>query len=277
MGLSRPVEPLRLAASLRVEDHAAKALWETTSQSRFPGALLPIREGSNLVVYAVSETAIEWRKLQPLLLAFAGPTLTNFDGTPHRLDSSRPFEAKLLDAPLHAMARLQLGRYPHAETWVMASLRRLQSLLETAPDLGTARPEPTSRLLARLQDALNVADIEDAWRIHGLLGHELRLDALNLTQLEMQILAASGRWSDIRWHDRFEILCNSGPTHFCSRLYFMHNSRMSQNRNPLPTKKYGAISFRRSVGHCSGLSTLTQAQKLHAYPSCRNWMHFLLH
>ena len=39
----------------------------------------------------------------------------------------------------------------------------------------------------------------------------MRLDALNLLQLEMAIHAAVGDWATIRWHPRFEQLCASVP------------------------------------------------------------------
>ena len=89
------------------------------------------------------------------------------------------------------------ARFPRGEAYALAALRRLQRRLEAAPDLGSARPEPTSRLLARLQDALNGGDPDEAWRVLSVLSGELRLDALDLTQLEMQILAAEGRWGEI--------------------------------------------------------------------------------
>jgi hypothetical protein len=95
---------------------------------------------------------------------------------------------------------------------VVQALRRLQAQLLAAPDLAVARPEPTSRLLARLQDALNAGDADAAWRTLGTLGDELRLDALNLAGLEIQILAATGRWDAIRWHPRFEALAYGAPS-----------------------------------------------------------------
>lgn len=212
MGLSWKTAPLQAAAGLQPGDAEARELWSTTEQARFPGALLPVRHDGSLLIYALAETSAEWRKLHPLLLAFAGPTLTDFGGAPSRLDSSRPFESLLLAGAPYAAARIRPGRFPKGEAYALAALRRLQHRLEAAPDLGTARPEPTSRLLARLQDALNGGDPDEAWRVLSILSGELRLDALNLTQLEMQILAAEGRWGEIRWHHRFDLLRHSGPS-----------------------------------------------------------------
>ena len=212
MGLSFDTAVLRAAAGTDALVGDAAGLWDTARQAKFPGALLPVVADGTLAIYAVAESGLEWRKLQPLLLAFAGPTLTNFTGAPSPLDSAQPFEALLGGAGVHSAARLRPGRFTGGDATVVQALRRLQARLLAAPDLAAARPEPTSRLLARLQDALNAGDADAAWRTLGTLGDELRLDALNLAGLEIQILAATGRWDAIRWHPRFEALAYGAPS-----------------------------------------------------------------
>jgi hypothetical protein len=46
----------------------------------------------------------------------------------------------------------------------------------------------------------------------GTLADELRLDAVNLAGLELQILATTGQWTAIRWHPRFNALAYGAPT-----------------------------------------------------------------
>jgi hypothetical protein len=173
---------------------------------------MPAIIDGNLTIYAVAETGPEWRKLQPLLLSFAGPTLTDFSGIPSKLDCSEPFEVLLGGAGVHTAARLRPGRFKGGEVAVIRALRRLQARLLDAPDLALPRPEPTSRLLAQLQDSLNSGDTERAWRTLTTLGDELRLNAMNLAGLEIQILAAASDWNAIRWHPRFEALAYGSPT-----------------------------------------------------------------
>ena len=61
----------------------AVQLSETVGDDGFPGALFPaLTISGDLVIYAAANSLSEWRKLQPLLLAFAGPTLTDFTGAP---------------------------------------------------------------------------------------------------------------------------------------------------------------------------------------------------
>lgn len=211
MALSFETQSLKNLADSGGMSEALETLWQTVRQPRFPGALLPVRSAGRLVVYAAAETEPEWRKLQPLLRAFAGPTLTDFHGASSNLDAGNPFEAALSVAGLHSVARIRPGRFDASEAIVLRALARLQDRLLAAPDLSVARPEPTSRLLARLQDALNVGDVDCAWNVLDVMRRELRLDAMNLAQLEMRILAATGQWNAIRWHDRFEVLASSAP------------------------------------------------------------------
>jgi hypothetical protein len=212
VGLSFDTSALRAAADIDALKGNAAGLWDTTVQAGFPGAVLPVVVDGTLAIYAVAESGLEWRKLQPLLMAFAGPTLTDFSGVPSTLDTTQPFEARLAVAGVYSAARLRPGGFTGGETAVVQALRRLQARLLAAPDLAEPRPDPTSRLLARLQDALNAGDADGAWHVLGTLSNELRLDALNLTALEMQILAATGRWSEIRWHPRFEAMAYGNPS-----------------------------------------------------------------
>ncbi len=213
MGLSVERDVLAAAAGW---DHApteAQPLLRTIEAPWFPGVVFPAcgADGA-LVFYAAVSTPAEWRKLQPLLLAFVGATVTDFEGAPQRLDPTHPVEQALLAAGVTEAARLRPGRFAKGEQATMRALLRLVALLESAPDLAIARPEPTARLLSTLQDALNAGDLTEAWRIHGVLREESRLEAVNLLQLEMQILAAWSDWGAVRWHDRFETLALAEPS-----------------------------------------------------------------
>lgn len=201
------------SAGWRALSSEAAQLSETAGDVGFPGALLPALTASgDLVIYGAANSLAEWRKLQPLLLAFAGPTLTDFTGAPSPVDASGPVEGLIFAGGARVVAKLRPGTFPRGPEVLVRALTRLRLMLAEAPDLAVARPEPTVRLLSAFQDALNGGDVEEAWRLHAILREELRLDAVNLTQLEMQILAVAEDWTAIRWHSRFESLVLFGPS-----------------------------------------------------------------
>lgn len=193
-------------------DPETLSLAETGKDARFPGAVVPARTTSAATIYyALAPDGPAWRRLQPLLLAFAGPTITDFDGAPANLDHTEALEQLLAQAQFYAVARLRPPPSAEGATLARRALLRLRQVLAAAPKLSSVQPQSTSRLLAQLQDALNNRDMPTAWRLHETLTGELRLDALNLLQLEIAIHAAVADWSAIRWHPRFEQLCASAP------------------------------------------------------------------
>jgi hypothetical protein len=236
MALTLDIDALAAAADWDQLAPEARRLLPTLQSNRFPGAVFPARApDGGMLFYAAATSPAEWRKLQPLLTAFAGPTFTDFEGAPTRLDPSNGVERLLLAACVTDAARLRPGRFPQPELISLRALVRMAALLEGAPDLAMARPEPTARLLAALQDALNGGDQAEAWRIHTLLREESRLEAINLVQVEIQILAASGDWGAIRWHDRFETLVLAGPSpataeHLLEAVYWTAAYDTSEDR-----------------------------------------------
>ena len=68
-------------------------------------------------------------------------------------------------------------------------------------------PEPTSWLLASFQDLLNVGRRDAAADVLLRLKEELRIDALNLKFLEVQLLATFEEWNAILMLRGFASLC----------------------------------------------------------------------
>jgi hypothetical protein len=193
---SRILEAFRAAAGRPAEPEAAP-LEATALDPLFPGAILPWSRGPDRVpfFYAVAASPAEWRRLRPLLLAFAGPTLTNFQGAPHRLDGRHPQEQVLIEAGAHLVARLVPS--PATAASARRALGRMITMVAKTPVRAEAPPESTSRLLARLRDHLNALAIPQAQSILAQCRREHRLDALNLRFLEIEILTAARDWSSI--------------------------------------------------------------------------------
>lgn len=188
-------EAFRSAAGLGPEA-ASDRLEATVGDPGFPGGLLslPLADGGSHF-YAAARTPADWRRLRPLLLSFAGPTLTDFRGAQSVLRSDLPHEAVLANAGLAAVARLAAP----ASTAVSAAraLQRLATLVARTPQDSRPAPESTGRLLARIQDHLNALAIDDAHRLLERCRAEHRLDALNLRFLEIEILATARDWPGI--------------------------------------------------------------------------------
>ncbi len=190
----------------------AERLAQTLEDEKFPGAVIPaFQSDNNPVFYALAQNGPEWRRLQPMLFAFVGPTLTDFEGALTQLDESEPIESYLATIELYAVSVLRPATSVKATNMALRSLAALQRLLLLAPDLTVSQSGSTSILLARLQDAVNGGDFGVVWRTYNTLKNELRLDARNLLQLEFQIHAAAGDWKKIRKHPNFELACSMRP------------------------------------------------------------------
>ena len=176
----------------------------------FPGAILAWpRVGKPTVYYAIANDAAEWRRLRPLLLAFVGPTLTSFTGRIEPLLPHIPVESLLISSGWPVVARLVAGSDHKTQEIASRSLKRMIQMVSAAPPTTREAPRPTSYLLAQFVDALNGNDRQQASAILDTCRDELRLDALNILFLQIQLLAHFGEWQVIRDMPEFGSLCHT--------------------------------------------------------------------
>jgi hypothetical protein len=190
-------------------DPLLEAFEATVGDPDFPGALF-VWPGEGVrppVFYAAAQTQGQWRRLRPLLLAFAGPTLTDFAGEASRLDPNHRHEQVLGAARLAAVARMA----PTTETAgsTERALHRLIALVAKTPPDAEPPMETTGRILARIRDHLNALAIDDARHLLDRCRLEHRLDALNLKFLEIEIMAAARDWAGISKIKGFDDLCRT--------------------------------------------------------------------
>jgi hypothetical protein len=184
------------------------AVAQSIKASDFPGALVPVvSDDGNLVVYAAAKTVSDWRRLNPILLAFAGPTLTSYTGLPADLPALGAVEGCIRQAGITTVGLLRLPNDNKSQVAALRALKSAQTTLARAPNMQRSAPEPTSWLLANFQDLLNVGRREAAASILLRLKEELRIDALNLKFLEVQMLATFDDWSAILMLPGFASLC----------------------------------------------------------------------
>jgi hypothetical protein len=172
-------------------------LLETADSATFPGALVPEQtvDGEFLVVAVALPT--DWRRLCPVLRAFAGPTLTSFDGLPSTDLAVAHLLAAVAEAGPCVTSAIRIPTDPDSREMALRALVRARDTFARAPSLTRAAPEPTSWLLARFQDHLNVGRRDAAAEVLHRLHDELRLDALNLRSLHVQLLATFEEWPEI--------------------------------------------------------------------------------
>jgi len=188
-------------------------LIETVADPQFPGALVPsIDNSGKLHILIAASTTTAWRRLSPVLKAFAGPTLTSFDGLPEALPQGDPVADVVAQSQPASTGVMRLPSDPRNRLAALRALVRARDTLDRAPDLQRSAPEPTSWMLARFQDYLNVGRRDAAANVLARLKSELRLDALNLKFLEVQLLAAFGDWTAILDLPGFANLCVARQT-----------------------------------------------------------------
>jgi hypothetical protein len=183
-------------------DENARALCSKIAGSAtdvaFPGGLIPsMGPAGNLRVYALTASDREWRQLGPLLLSFAGPTLTSFAGLLAQLRTGDLFEDIIREANARCVGLLDFPQDGDAAAQALRALVRLQDTWSRAPKMDGKPTEPTSWLLADFQDHINVGRREAATAVIERLKSELRLDTLNIRFLEVQLLAAFSDWAAI--------------------------------------------------------------------------------
>ena len=171
---------------------------QSVASEGFPGALVPVIDSAGAMQIDVAVPTIPaWRRLKPILLAFAGPTLTGFDGVPETFDPDDAVGARLMLSEPAVTAIMRLPADDKSRAAALRAVLRARDTLARAPELQRSAPVPTSRLLARFQDYLNVGRRDAAMAVLHHLRRELRLDALNVKFLEVQLLAAFDDWSAI--------------------------------------------------------------------------------
>ena len=186
---------------------------QSVCSERFPGALVPIIDSAgSMQIDVAASTMSHWRRLKPVLLAFAGPTLTGFDGVPEPFAATDPVGARLQRAAPAVTAIMRLPADDRARLAALRAVLRARDTLARAPELQRSAPFPTSWLLARFQDYLNVGRRDAATGILERLRSELRLDALNVKFLEVQLLATFEDWGAIVALREFPSLCAARRT-----------------------------------------------------------------
>lgn len=186
---------------------------KTVADPQFPGALVPVINASGSVQINVAAlTVSDWRRLKPILLAFVGPTLTDFDGVPEAFEVGDGIGTNIMKTHPDVTAIIRLPSEHGKRMMALRGALRAVETLARAPQLQRTAPITTSWLLARFQDYLNVGRRDAAETVLERLSSELRLDALNVKFLKVQLLATFEDWEAIVSLPEFPSLCVARQT-----------------------------------------------------------------
>jgi hypothetical protein len=111
-------------------------IMQTVAAPAFPGALVPTLDSAGVMYVNVATAKVgDWRRLKPILLSFAGPTMTGFEGIPgpllpgdaagQILMGTGPAVTAVMPLPANANLRIQALR---ALARARATLERRRSL-----------------------------------------------------------------------------------------------------------------------------------------------------
>jgi hypothetical protein len=225
---ANPETARRIASQLRARSNAlsfptgtealCSQLLETADSAAFPGVLVPERAADGEFLVVAVALPSDWRRLCPVLRAFAGPTLTSFDGLPSTGLVVANVLAAVTEAGQCVTAAIRIPADHGGREMALRALVRARDTFSRAPSLTRTAPEPTSWLLAQFQDHLNVGRRDAAAGVLQRLRDELRLDALNLRSLEVQLLATFEEWTGIVNLPGFSNLTRARRTHATTAL-----------------------------------------------------------
>lgn len=190
-----------LVASLGVENEERNLcvkLLDTLSDARFPGVLVPSKdENGTLRIDVTAQTSADWRRLRPVLQAFAGPTLSGFTGLPQAFGANDKIGQVLLGMQPAVTSVMPLSPETKLRVAALKALTQAVATVVRAPNLHREAPVPTSWLLAQFQDHLNLGRRDAATVVLQRLRADMRLDGLNIRFLEASLFAQFEDWQGL--------------------------------------------------------------------------------
>lgn len=178
----------------------------TAHDEAFPGAVLPRVRDHRLDLYAIAETSNRWRELAPLLTAFVGVTVSDFRGSSTMLDPEDRVEAFLRVREFAAVSRFSAGGRKDLELLMVRGVLRLAETLRRAEVPHRSLPRATRDVLLDFRLALTGYDRRSAEEAIRFLAENMRLDALNIAFLQVQLDATFLEWEQLHARPFFAAL-----------------------------------------------------------------------
>lgn len=162
--------------------------------------VMPAKVGGITHYFAIAFTARQARTLRELLRSYVGTTWTDFDGNHLQAGGLDPLEraAVGLTGQTHTVFRFQVFDHETARTQVRSAIEALSVSLATTRAREARIDTPVGRLLGNFNDACAATAEQTAEEAYKRLDGDHRVSSVNKVFLRVQLLAAFGRWDEIK-------------------------------------------------------------------------------
>jgi hypothetical protein len=168
--------------------------------------ILPrVTESNHIYWYAIAFNEAQAEALRGDLMAFVGSVGTEFDGRKFHLSESDGADSALLDW-IGGQWAYRLPVYRSRNKEVRRALERLRSVWKLKPQLKSTLLRTTEALIREFFLSLTNGSESSAGHILDELKGSGRLSAENVVFLEIEMLAAFGRWGAIAEHSQLTYL-----------------------------------------------------------------------
>ena len=189
--------------------HPSLEPWVERLRAGQPTILASTDTDGALRLYGISRSRPAARGLAEELLAAIGPSWSDFEGAPAVLDPADRREAALLafQSDLSSGPVLKATVRDKPAAW--AAMKRLKQAWDGRPEGRREVLEPLSEVLRDVELAIQTSSIAEAERLLIVLRERGELSSQNLLFIELRLLAAAGRWTEVLRHPRVDDVVNA--------------------------------------------------------------------
>lgn len=160
-----------------------------------PTVLFRRTQDTRRIWYAFAHDDRTFRALRESLLAFVGPSYSDFHGQAVRLDLADEIDAAVSSFADGRVYKFQMPPTVDGPEPIWQALRLMLRAWNDTPAGNRMLVRPTGRLVRDFEVALSTQQYVEAEELLGKLRTEGRLDATNLAFLEVRLRIEQGQWS----------------------------------------------------------------------------------
>jgi hypothetical protein len=221
---------------------------EDLSDSRRPAFFSRPSAGGGVTWYAVAHSPRQARELREYLLAFVGPSHSDFAGQAAEWDRADPVEAELAASLPHGFRLTPRVGDTNAVAKLFA---RLRQMLRERPARERSDPPPLGRLLRDFELLVRAADWPAAAVLLDRLRERGQLTPEQLAGLGLRLLAGQGRWPELLSAPELPALVTGRTPAAVAEA--VAAAVFNEHLAKFPTEAEAAAHFREQVGPAFGL------------------------